>query len=299
MKKLLVLVLIFMGGYWAYKASEQHTKRCLFVRNGQCFQCHQQETVPVAYKENCTLCPNRTAVYIQEGLMPAWQCAVKEKVAETAQVERSKAICPFNAPLKDWLGNCFSCEAENPVRVGGKKSKEVCDKKRYHLPDGVAEKSLKCPPIEQITDPEICWQCGGSLNQKGCAPKGKNRFCETNEMCQANEWCYPFKMPTKNKKGVCVRQTEEDWIFTQTDGYDLASVTEFCSRQGMRLPILEEIEQAKQKLLAQAPKTDVWIFFNPNGVVWLKSLEDEFIFTREGESEKLGGHHFYGLCHKN
>ena len=74
---------------------------------------------------------------------------------------------------------------------------------------------------------------------------------------------------------------------------------EFCKRQGAHIPTLDEIETADEDLSVLCPTLDMWTFFSPDGAVWMESFAQEFLFTREGETEKLGGHLYYALCHKD
>lgn len=175
---LIGLILILFCGmiyHHFYKIS-----KCDFFRDGKCLMCDGPESFPVGYKDNCEKCSERTAYYVDEGLFPAWFCAVKlkekENVSEVKYIVRSNDDCPFNRPLKDVVGNCYSCETEENVLVGPREEESVCREKRYRLPDGLLEKSLKCPDFQNISDPEVCVACQGVVTLDGCKTEGENHF---------------------------------------------------------------------------------------------------------------------------
>ena len=273
--------------------------KCLFYREGRCVACETADFFPVGYKEACAVCSDRTAYYVEGGLFPAWQCGFKQEELELPLVSISSASCPDNRPLKDVLGNCYSCEVDVPVKIAHEDRGVVCQKQRYMVPDQLFVKSMKCPDFTSISDAEVCVACGGVVASDGCVSTGTNRFCAHQSECHADEWCYPFKMTHQEGPGVCAPKTQNAWFCSATDGYDVASVRAFCAAQGAHIPTLDEIENAGEDLSQICPTLDVWTFFEPDGVVWLESFTQEFLFTREGESQTLGGHTFHALCHKD
>lgn len=305
MKKILmricfVFVPLLIAGTYVW-LNFQKEAPCDFFRDEQCLLCDSNEVIPVGYKENCLRCRNRSAYYVADGLIPAWLCVLtqKDEPEVLPELQRSRTLCPSNRPLKDVVGNCYACDTDEFVRVG-QGMEEVCGFQRYLLPDGWFEKSLKCPNLMKIKNAEICVACGGVVNGELCQKEGTNRFCVTNKECDENEWCYPFQIQKSDgKMGVCVASSVTKWICSETDGYNLKQAQLFCERQGAHLPTLEEIEMADENLEELCPTLDMWTFFEPDGVVWLQSFAQEFLFTREGESENLGGHQFYALCHKD
>ena len=304
MKKWIFLIffaalLLSCWGSYLFLRQEKSAK-CDFFRDGQCLMCETQIPILVGYKENCEKCPNRVATYIEDGVVPSWLCQIQSEeqngVPHPPLLKRGSTKCPKQRPLKDAVGNCHACDTEDILRVAEGASK-VCAH-RYILPDGFLEKSIKCPDLMLITDPEVCVMCGGIMNGTMCEHEGKNHFCKDNTNCDANEWCYPFKHKEK-RQGVCIARPQTKWFCSQTDGYNLETAKKFCARLGSHIPSLEEIEFADEDLSALCPTLDMWTFFSDDGVVWLQSFTQEFLFTREGESEKLGGHQFYALCHKD
>ena len=292
-----VLILSCWGGYWFL---HQDVSQCDFFRDGHCLMCDSKVPFLVGYKENCERCANRSAEYIEDGVVPSWLCRIqsgKSVGSLKPLIKRGNKKCPKERPLKDVVGNCYSCNVEDIVRVGSDGS-EVCGLQRYVLPDGLLEKSVKCPPISEITDGEVCVMCGGVVKGKMCENEGQNRFCKKNSDCKDTEWCYPLRNNDK-MQGVCAAMPETKWICSQTDGYDLIKTKEFCERLGAHIPSLEEIARADEDLSVLCPTLDMWTFFSEDGVVWLESFTQEFLFTREGEVEKMGGHQFYALCHKD
>ena len=276
------------------------TPQCDFFRAGQCLICAFDQAFPVGYKENCEKCSDRTAYYIEGGIIPAWLCAPQNtEISEDVIIERNNTRCPKSRLLKDLVGNCYSCDTEEIVRLLPSISKNLpCQNERYLLPDSLTLKSLKCPLLENINDPEVCVSCNGIWNGDFCTHLGENTFCHDNNDCPKDQWCFPFKINHK-LDGVCTNLSKTKWFCSKTDGYDLETTELLCARQGMHIPTLEEIEQADEDLNLLCPTLDMWTFFSPDGVVWLESFVQEFLFTREGESEKLGGHTFYALCHKD
>ena len=275
-------------------------KPCDFFRNNQCLLCAEETDFPTGYKENCEKCPNRKAYYIEGGLIPAWSC-----ILETAQpnlekpIEKSVTPCPKSRPLKDIVGNCHTCATDEPVHLFLTFNQNIpCHGSRYLLPDNLTLSSLKCPLLENITDPEACLACQGFWQHNTCLSIGENIFCQDNDTCPEGQWCFPLKANSEHK-GLCVDKAQTNWICSQTDGYDLETAKTFCTRQNAHIPTLEEIEQANEDLSVLCPALDVWTFFSPDGAVWLESFALEFIFTREGESQKLGGRSFYALCHQD
>ncbi|MBQ4472425.1 MAG: hypothetical protein II942_04205 [Alphaproteobacteria bacterium] len=291
-------VLIGVGAYYGW---QKRIQTCDFYRNGKCFSCQDVNEIPVGYKENCTFCANRQAAYVSEGLVPAWQCLVKvenEEEQEVPDVRVGKADCPEVRPLKDIVGNCYVCGTPEPVRLSDLDKMAPCVTQRYAVPDGVTFKTMKCPDLSDITDAEMCLMCGGFVDEGGCARFGKNDFCETNADCGDGKWCYPLRL-IPNGAGVCAREKTSAWLCSVSDGYDLKQAQLFCERQNAHIPTLEEIGNAEEDLRSVCPTIDIWTFFQPDGVVWLQSFTQEFLFTREGESEVLGGHTFHALCHKD
>ena len=288
--------LIFLSALlWYYL---QPRPKCDFYRGEKCITCSFEPGFPVGYKENCTKCENKTNYYIEEGLISAWLCLPKDTpLPEEAVIERGTKPCPKSAPLKDVVGNCYACDTEEPIRLLPTTNKIIpCQKNRYLLPDTLTLKSLKCPVLEDIHDPEICLGCHGIWNGDTCAHNGENSFCKNNNDCPQNQWCFPLRL-AQNTLGVCTNTAKTKWICSQTDGYNLKMTQDFCTRQKAHIPTLEEIEQADEDLSTLCPTLDMWTFFTPDGVAWLESFTQEFLFTREGESESLGGHQFYALCH--
>lgn len=305
MKKMGFFLGVFLG-LFAYMLYQQWAKKedlkCLFSRSGQCVTCHEMDLFPVGYKEDCEVCRNRKAYYVEEGLFPAWQCGFKkeaEDIPELPMVSVSAKACPDNRPLRDILGNCYSCDVKVPVKLAHATKGSVCGQKRYMVPDQLFVKSLKCPDLEMIKDTETCISCGGFIGEEECVPVGQNRFCSNNEECLLHEWCFPFRIIGGNLQGVCSPKSKNNWICSETDGFDLISAQAFCAAQNAHVPTLEEIESADEDLSKICPTLDIWTFFDPDGVVWLESFTQEFLFTREGESQKLGGHTFHALCHKD
>ena len=274
--------------------------KCLFYRQGQCVTCEDAQMWPVGYRENCA-CKNRKAYYIDEGFFPAWQCLVdenQEEMLELPPISLSTQACPPHHPLKDILGNCYACDTQQPVRISHVERGAMCGQSRYNLPDQLVIKSMKCPALSDIQDPEACVACGGIVWDGKCFNEGANHFCTQNEDCRVDEWCFPLRQ-IKGQKGVCAKRLTNKWLCSGTDGYDLESVRAFCAGQNAHIPTLEEIENADEDLSALCPTLDMWTFFELDGAVWLDSFTQEFLFTREGESQKLGGHTFHALCHKD
>ena len=276
---------------------QKQRAKCLFYREGKCITCDSKDAWPVGYKENC-ICENRTPYYVSEGLFPAWQCLLEKTEDELPSVSISNINCPEHHPLKDILGNCYACDVEQPIKIAHASKGSVCDVGRYIVPDSLVDTSMKCPSLSDIEDPYVCVSCGGVVWDGKCFNEGENHFCRTNEDCPVNEWCFPF-YPVNEKTGVCAKRLGHAWFCSGTDGYDLNTTQEICVRQGMHIPTLDEIEQADEDLSLLCPSLDMWVFFAPDGVVWLESFVQEFLFTREGESDKLGGHSFHALCHKD
>ncbi len=294
---------LIAGGVLVYQEYERTLmrQRCPFFKDNICFSCDTPEAIAVGYKEQCALCANRTAYYMDEGALPAWQCLItpsEEQAPKIPPVGRSKTPCPKDKPLKDILGNCHGCDADIPMRLSCKKAAEICQQKRYTLPDGVMFKSLHCPEPERIQNAETCVACGGVVNGGKCQKEGENRFCAHAQECAENEVCVPF-LNKELGAGVCALKPATNWICSATDGYDLASAEAYCAAFDAHIPTLEEIAQADENLAVLCPTLDMWTFFAPDGVVWLDSFTQEFLFTREGESSALSGHQFYALCHKN
>ncbi len=294
-------VLIGLLAYQVYdKWIQEQRAKCLFYRDGECITCENENVWPVGYKENC-VCKNRQSFYVEEGLFPAWQCMIenknnKEELPEIPPISISRKRCPKHHPLRDILGNCYSCGVQQPVRIAHREKGSVCGLKRYILRDQLVDKSMLCPTLSDIQDPFVCVMCGGIVEDGKCLSEGQNHFCHKNEDCTKDEWCFPLYV---GEKGVCTKHTEHRWFCSQTDGYVLETTKDICHRQGMHIPTLDEIEQADEDLSQICPTLDMWTFFFPDGVVWLQSFIEEFLFTREGESDKLGGHTFHALCHKD
>lgn len=293
-----VSLLAFLSALFVYHL--HITPKCDFFRGKACITCASEQEFPVGYKENCNKCPNKTAYYVEGGLTPAWLCLPKDSpLSEEAMIARNNTPCPRSAPLKDVVGNCYACTSVEPVRLLSHTDKHFpCRKERYLLPDHLTFKSLKCPTLNEIKDPEVCVACHGIWQGENCTKTGENAFCKTNEDCPENQWCFPFKIQLKHS-GICTNQTENKWICSQTDGYDLEKTKNFCAGQNAHIPTLDEISTAEEDLSQLCPTLDMWTFFAPDGVVWMESFTQEFLFTREGESDKLGGHQFYALCHKD
>ena len=302
-----LLVLSIMGGILGVSSknwTEASIEHCAFYREGKCLSCDETEAIPVGYKENCDQCPNRVAIYVAEGFVSAWQCVLSENgtsemLGTSMPVEISQKKCPQERPLQDIVGNCYSCESEEPVRIGYWKKERLCGTRRYFVPDDLVDKSEKCPEREEILDAEMCFHCGGIPNENGCDVDGFAKTCTKNDDCASEAWCYPLKMTVSSESGFCTPKTREQWICSETDGYTQKTAKEFCERQGAHLPSLQEIEEDKEKALVACPTNDMWTFFSPDGAVWLESFDLAFLFTREGETDKIGGHSFYALCHKN
>ena len=302
MKKGIFLLILLWGGVAAFYARQQYIQNCPFYRDGHCFSCDTTEAIPVGYKENCHVCPNRKAIYVEGGIVPAWQCVLKTQADaedfEAPEITVGNKKCPNSRPVQDVVKNCYPCDVETPVRVADIQQIRKCGIKRYVVPDGITEKTLKCPALADIKDPESCVMCGGFINQDECVAIGRNEFCQTNTDCGHAYWCYPFRTYAQ-KGGVCVPVRDTKWLCSQTDGYDLKTTTEFCTRQKAHIPTLQEIIEVDEDLKAHCPTLDIWAFFAPDGVVWIESFNNEFLFTREGESATLGGNTFYALCHKD
>ena len=299
--KFALLMICVLIGFWAYQGWQKHIRTCDFYRNGKCLSCQDAEAIPVGYRGNCGFCGDRQAAYVSEGLVPAWQCLLKSEITEdqeTPDVRVGKADCPEIRPLKDIVGNCYVCDTAEPVRLSDLDKMAACAGERYVVPDGVTFKTMRCPPLTEITDAEMCLMCGGFVVEGACAPNGKNDFCETNDECGSGKWCYPLRL-IPNKSGVCTTMKTSAWLCSASDGYDLKQAKLFCERQKAHIPTLEEIEYAEEDLRNICPTIDIWTFFKPDGVVWLQSFTQEFLFTREGESDVLGGHTFHALCHKD
>ncbi len=293
-------VLIGLLVYQVYdKWIQDERAKCLFFRGGECITCDRMDAWPVGYKENCS-CHNKMAYYVEEGLFPAWQCVKREeseeKIPDVGPVSINSKPCPKHHPLRDILGNCYACDTPTPVRIAHAEKGAVCGQKRYTTPDQFVDKSQLCPILSDIQDSEVCVACGGVVWNGKCFNEGENHFCVENHDCPNDEWCFPLRQ-YKYKQGVCTKRTKHRWFCSVTDGYDLATTKDICMRQGMHIPTLEEIEMAEEDLSQLCPTLDMWAFFAPDGVVWLESFTREFLFTREAESDKLGGHTFHALCH--
>lgn len=292
-----LIVLGALCGFLFVHHFRPHTE-CDFFRNGQCVTCATNEDFPVGYRENCSRCPNKKAHYIEGGLVEAWLCSPDSTELEGEIVlEKDNTPCATKKEFKDIVGNCCSCDTEEPVRLMAS-GVLPCQQQRYFLPDNLALKSLKCPTIQGIHDPEVCFSCRGIWNGDECTNMGQNLFCEKNSDCPAGQWCFPFKRDML-QKGLCTKRSDTKWICSQTDGYDLKTAQDFCWRQNAHIPTLDEIAQVDEDLSELCPTLDMWTFFAPDGVVWMESFTQEFLFTREGETERLGGHQFYALCHKD
>ena len=297
-RKHLLILFCILCVYCLYSYFSIH-EECDFYRNGECISCITNQDFPVGYKENCEKCEHKKAYYVEGGLVSAWLCLDETKEPPvTPDFEKDITPCPSSRPLKDIVGNCYSCNTEEPVHLLHAGKSLPCQDTRYILPDNLTLKSLKCPILEGIHDPEVCLSCHGIWSGQFCTNTGKNNLCKTNQDCPLNQWCFPLKIEV-SEQGICTGQPETKWICSQTDGYDLAATQAFCTRQGAHIPTLEEIEHADENLTELCPTLDMWTFFAPDGAVWLESLTQEFLFTREGETDNLGGHHFYALCHKD
>ena len=100
-----ILLMIFVG-VETWQIQRFFHQRCAFYRQGKCIACSDSVDIPVGFKENCNRCPERTAVYIGEGTVPAWLCQSPDAFtrisgSDVASVDVSGASCPANKPLKD------------------------------------------------------------------------------------------------------------------------------------------------------------------------------------------------------
>ena len=293
----LVVILVYCGvDSWT-----ENTRECAFYRGGWCLACEEEKEIPVGYKENCDICSNRQALYVAEGLIPAWACVLSNQVEDDqenwqpAPVRIDRSGCPFVRPLRDIVGNCYPCDTRMPVRLSDWTAGDVCDN-RYNVPDRYGNKSMLCPPIEEIVDAEMCFHCGGVMLDGFCRTEGENRFCSENSDCKQGEWCYPLKISEVGQKGICTVISEKKWICSETDGYDVEQAKLFCTRQGAHIPTMQELEKELSDVMVACVNNDIWTFFDKENAIWLESFNREFLFTRENEKENLGGNTFHALC---
>ncbi len=304
MKKYLTIgmILIFLSttGWIIFK----NHNPCLFIEKGRCYTCKTPTEFWVGLPENCQLCPNRYAQYVGDDLFPIWDCLPFVPTEETQPSIPMPSLnashpCPKEKPLKDVVGHCYSCGTKQPVRVFDSHD-SVCMGKRYLTEHRLSEKSNLCPDKKDIHNPEVCLNCQGYWYNDSCHIfKGTpTPFCRENSDCPADEWCFPFRYPYHDKIGVCRPHNTQNWICSDTDGYNMASAKLFCERQGSHIPNLETLTQYKEIVLNVCPNQDIWIFYE-DSTLYLKSLSMPFLFTREGMNTDYGGDKFHALCQKD
>jgi len=302
MKKVLFLFFVLCMAMWAFEWFNEWVnfiKWCAIYRGGECVSCLTKDIIPVAVESNCYACANRQTQYVSEGLVPGWACLPSEPEEGADLLMRIDATeCPWMRPLKDMVGNCWSCETHEPVLLFDWQQGEMCSN-RYYLPDKLGVRSLSCPLLSLIKDVEVCVQCGGVMVDNKCQLEGENHFCKNNHNCGEDEWCYPFRIARDQAKGVCVKKSEKLWFCSATDGYDFSMAEEICARQDAHIPTIEEITAEASDVLESCKTRDAWVFWGKENAVWLQSFLTEFLFTRENERSNLGGRTFHVLCRQN
>ena len=307
MKKRLVwiiggIILIAFISFEVFQIRSFFRQRCPFYRQGKCIACSDSVDIPVGLKENCNRCPTRTAVYIGDGTVPAWICQSVDAYtrisgSEMKSVDMPSMPCPDDRPLKDLVGNCYACNTQEPVRVAHWSRAKMCLGKRYFTPHILSEKSVLCPQLSSVSNPEMCDMCGGGWIQDHCAAGQTSRYCVTNSECQENEWCYPFMIEREQKTGICAkRDLNKKWSCSTTDGYSRSAAERFCAQQGGRIPSLDDLTHDKQGAMAACPHNDMWTFFDNDGAMYMAYLDKEFVITRDGEVGDYGQADFFALC---
>ena len=122
-------------------------------------------------------------------------------------------------------------------------------------------------------------------------------LCKNNSDCSDNYWCQPiYNSPTY--KGICRPSTNQNWIYSDLEGYSNHTADVFCARQNAHIPTLKELENEKNEVLATCSKTNIWIIFD-EGRLYSDSPKTPFIITDERTSLSFGGDNTYALCRKD
>ena len=264
--------------------------------------CSESVDIPVGLKENCNRCSDRTVKYIGEGAVPAWLCQSPDAFtrisgSSAVSVDVSGVACPADKPLKDLVGNCYACDTPEPVRVAHWSRAEVCFGKRYFIPHILSEKSMLCPDLNTISNPEICDMCGGGWDQNQCLPHYASRYCSHNSDCLASDWCYPFLLERNQHQGICTaRSAGTKWRCSTTDGYSHSAAEKFCANQGARLPTFQDLSTDKKGAMSACPHNDLWTFFDEDKAMYMGYLDKEFPITKEGEVGDYGQADYFALC---
>ncbi|MBP5343741.1 MAG: hypothetical protein J6Y85_01510 [Alphaproteobacteria bacterium] len=296
-----ILLLVFLGVEF-FQISHFFQKKCAFYRQGRCISCSDSIDIPVGFKENCNVCPERSVKYIGEGIAPVWICQSLDAYtrisgSQVATADVATIPCPEDKPLKDLVGNCYACDTPEPVRVAHWSRASMCFGQRYFVLNTLSEKSMLCPKLPNISNPEICDMCQGGWIKNKCLSNTKSRYCQGNGDCLDSEWCYPFMIERNEHQGICTQKSDhQKWLCSTTDGYSRSLAEKFCVNQGGRLPNLDDLMQDKSGALSACPYNDMWTFFDENKAMYMDYLDKEFLITRDAEIGDYGQANFYALC---
>ena len=274
-------------------------KDCLFYIHDYCYTCDEKEIFFVGLPENCTVCPNKQARYVNWNGKSIWACSSDITDEEIEFQDLQNPPCPKERSLRDILGHCYTCDTPESVQIAETDGNN-CSGKRYLTRYRNSKKSNLCPSFKQIQDPYVCVSCQGQWQNEECTVfswKAMN-FCKKNSDCPDNQWCYPFTETLYSKQGICRPNIRQKWICSVSEGYTRETAWNFCARQEAKIPSFNELENDKEMVLSACSKNNVWVLFD-EGTLYLDSLKTPFVITKEKDPFETGGDNTHALCIQN
>ena len=162
---------------------------CVFLVNGECFDCYTTETLGVGTPENCLKhCPNRVVSLDQEYISCNLRIKNNHSKNKYQNAEVPKENCLKENYFENGWGECYPCDTTAAVQITynceqDEKCRNRCPNRTIRY-NGVTSSFsvIKCPENRPLMDwCFMCWSCdeetpinmsfGQHLNEQFCQGK--------------------------------------------------------------------------------------------------------------------------------
>ena len=155
--------ILFCFGAFETRAADD----CVFLVNGECFDCYTTETLGVGTPENCLKhCPNRVVSLDQEYISCNLRIKNNHSKNKYQNAEVPKENCLKENYFENGWGECYPCDTTAAVQITynceqDEKCRNRCPNRTIRY-NGVTSSFsvIKCPENRPLMDwCFMCWSC--------------------------------------------------------------------------------------------------------------------------------------------